>query len=143
MSHPNLSPVWQTTPPTGEGSGSDSQAILFLGGITGGSVYQSQLLRPSPPSPSLAPARTPYCALYLPALSQCRARSSCRRRCEITFLLSFLLLGWGCGESVSEAYFPASLTLGSAHLLSNTLLSTLSGKVCPHLLTLSQCPASC
>lgn len=56
---------------------------------------------------------------------------------RVTFLLSFLLLGWGCGESVSEAYFPASLTLGSAHLLSNTLLSTLSGKVCPHLLILS------
>ncbi|XP_030318219.1 RNA-binding protein Musashi homolog 2 isoform X5 [Calypte anna] len=31
-------------------------------------------------------------------------------------------------EGVSEAYFPASLTLGRAHLLSNTLLSALSGK---------------
>ncbi|XP_025066204.1 RNA-binding protein Musashi homolog 2 isoform X7 [Alligator sinensis] len=31
-------------------------------------------------------------------------------------------------EGVSEAFFPASLTLGRAHLLSNTLLSALSGK---------------
>ncbi|XP_032563071.1 RNA-binding protein Musashi homolog 2 isoform X5 [Chiroxiphia lanceolata] len=31
-------------------------------------------------------------------------------------------------EGVSEANFPASLTLGRAHLLSNTLLSALSGK---------------
>lgn len=31
MSHPDLSPVWQTTPPTGEGSGMHFQAILFWG----------------------------------------------------------------------------------------------------------------
>lgn len=36
---------------------------------------------------------------------------------------------------MSEANFPASLTLGPAHVLSDTLLSTLSRKVCPHLLT--------
>ncbi|XP_054143359.1 RNA-binding protein Musashi homolog 2 isoform X4 [Melozone crissalis] len=34
-------------------------------------------------------------------------------------------------EGVSEANFPASLTLGRAHLLSNTLLSALSGKAPP------------
>lgn len=53
------------------------------------------------------------------------------------------LVGAAVREGVSEANFPASLTLGRAHLLSNTLLSALSGKVCPHLLILSQCPASC
>lgn len=42
MSRPNLNPVWQMTPPpTGEGSGSDFQAILFLGDTTGGCVDQS------------------------------------------------------------------------------------------------------
>ncbi|XP_074889110.1 RNA-binding protein Musashi homolog 2 isoform X3 [Buteo buteo] len=38
------------------------------------------------------------------------------------------LVGAAVREGVSEAYFPASLTLGRAHLLSNTLLSALSGK---------------
>ncbi|XP_063029929.1 RNA-binding protein Musashi homolog 2 isoform X4 [Melospiza melodia melodia] len=41
------------------------------------------------------------------------------------------LVGAAVREGVSEANFPASLTLGRAHLLSNTLLSALSGKAPP------------